>query len=113
MYLWGLLADSRRIFARGRCDREEPHLTVNVFCKLAVPRAGPCETRDSISIVPRVQIARWIGLLQRNLGRASQALPRGCFKPPQPVVPARGGWSMTAAGCCCGGGAGVVRAAAC
>jgi hypothetical protein len=36
-YLWGLLADSRRIVARGRGDREEPHLAVNFFCKLADP----------------------------------------------------------------------------
>ena len=42
--------------------------------------------------------------------RASQALPRGCFKPPQPVVPA-GGVINYPAGCCCEGGAGGVRAA--
>ena len=58
MYLWGLLADGRRIVARGRGDREDRHLTVSFFCKRADPRAGSCETRDSLSIVLRVQIAR-------------------------------------------------------
>ncbi len=57
-YLWELLADGRRIVGRGRGDREDLHLAVSFFCKLADPRAGPCETRDSLSIVPRVQIAR-------------------------------------------------------
>jgi tRNA(fMet)-specific endonuclease VapC len=58
IYLWVLLADRRRIVARGRGDREEPRLTINSVGKRADPRAGPCETRDSIAIVPQVQIAR-------------------------------------------------------